>query len=508
MKRIITIIFILTSIITYSQDTSKVAGFTIFRYENGNISSKGIIKNGKPDGYWKTYYENGVLKSEGNRKKFVVDSTWKFYNEDGKLILDITYKEGKKNGIKTTYLPTEIVKEDYVNDIKEGFASYYYADTTLRLTVKFVRGKEQGFAREFSKKGDVISLLEYRNGYLINKEFVNRYVNDTLKNGKWVTFYPNGNVKSEEWYKSGIKNGYFKQYSSDGNLISVTKYVNGEIQKDASEIAKLDLKTDYYPSGDVKRIGSYKNNIPEGIRRDYSPEGKIIASKTFKDGIMIADGIVDEKGLQQGPWKEYYESGEVKAVGKYSNGYKIGDWKFYYRNGKIEQIGTFLKNEKPDGDWKWYYDDGKLWREEYYDNGLENGLMTEFSDSGTVIAKGRYIDGLEDSAWVYLLGDVKVEGSFKDGKRDGMWKYYYDNGILSFEGKFVDDNQDGKHSYYWNNGKLREEGYYIMGKREGEWYKFNYDGTLFLTTSYKNGIEIKYDGVKIKPATIEDNSGE
>ena len=40
-----------------------------------------------------------------------------------------------------------------------------------------------------------------------------------------------------------------------------------------------------------------------------------------------------------------------------------------------------------------------------------------------------------------------------------------------------------------------------MGKREGEWYRYNYDGSLFLTTTYKNGIEIKYDGVKIKPPT-------
>ena len=62
MKNIITLIFLINSICVFSQDTSKIAGFTIFKYENGNVSSKGIIKNGKPDGYWKTFYENGVLK--------------------------------------------------------------------------------------------------------------------------------------------------------------------------------------------------------------------------------------------------------------------------------------------------------------------------------------------------------------------------------------------------------------------------------------------------------------
>ena len=440
-------------------------------------------------------------------KNFELDSIWKFYNEDGKQILDINYKKGKKNGLKTTFLQNEIVKENYVNDIKEGFTSYYYTNGILRLTIKFVKGKEQGFAREFSPKGDVITLLEYKNGYLINKEFVNRYNADSLKQANWVTFYQNGNLKSEGWYKAGVKNGYFKEYSEDGNLISIVKYIDGEIQKDVTELAKLDVKTEYYPvTGKVKSIGSYKNNIPEGIRREYSPDGKIISAKIFLDGIVIGDGIVDEEGLKQGPWKEYHDSGELKAIGKYVDGKKIGEWKWYYKNGKIEQIGAYLKNEKPDGEWKWYYDDGKLLRDEFYAGGLENGLMTEYSDSGTVIAKGEYIDGLEDSSWVYMLGDVKVEGSYKEGKRDGDWKYYYHNGTLSFNGKFLDDNPDGKHIYYWDNGKEREEGNYIMGKREGDWYKYNDDGTLFLTTTYRNGIEIKYDGVKIKPPTIESNN--
>jgi len=508
MKKILIILFLFNSIFAFSQDTSKVVGFTVFKYENGNISSKGFIKNGKPDGYWKTYYENGILKSEGNRKNFELDSTWKFYSEDGKLILDITYKNGKKNGIKTTYLQKEIIKETYLNDIKEGFASYYYADTTLRLTVKFVKGREQGYAREFSPKGDVISLLEYKNGYLINKENVNRLNSDSLKQGKWVTFYQNGNEKSEGYYKSGIKNGYFKEYSEDGNLVSITKYVDGEIKKDASEIAKLDIKTIYYSTGQVKSMGSYKDNIKEGVTREYSPEGKIIAAKIYKDGIVIGDGIVDEQGFKQGPWKEFHDSGELKSVGKYVDGLKIGPWKYYYKNGKIEQTGTYLKNEKPDGEWKWYHDNDSLWKDENYSNGLENGLMTEYSDSGTVITKGEYVDGLEEGPWLYQWGDTRVEGSYKEGGRVGVWKYFYDNGNPSFIGKFLDDNADGKHTYYWDNGKIKEEGLYIMGKREGDWYKFNYDGTLFLTTTYKNGIEIKYDGVKIKPATIDDNSNE
>jgi antitoxin component YwqK of YwqJK toxin-antitoxin module len=46
---------------------------------------------------------------------------------------------------------------------------------------------------------------------------------------------------------------------------------------------------------------------------------------------------------------------------------------------------------------------------------------------------------------------------------------------------------------------MKEVGNYIMGKREGEWLKYEYEGNLFLKTYYRNGRELKYDGVSIDP---------
>ena len=87
-----------------------------------------------------------------------------------------------------------------------------------------------------------------------------------------------------------------------------------------------------------------------------------------------------------------------------------------------------------------------------------------------------------------------------------MWyNYYLDNNgtktdsLLYFKGGFIEDNPDGKHIYYWENGKVKDEGVFIMGKKEGDWLKYNYDGTLFLVITYREGIEVRYDGVKIKP---------
>ena len=37
-------------------------GIAKFYYPNGKLSSEGTMRQGKPDGYWKTYFENGIVK--------------------------------------------------------------------------------------------------------------------------------------------------------------------------------------------------------------------------------------------------------------------------------------------------------------------------------------------------------------------------------------------------------------------------------------------------------------
>jgi uncharacterized protein len=75
MKRIFLIMLVfIPALLTAQQNVQLQDGYQQFRYPNGNISSEGYIRNGKPDGYWKSYYVTGVLKSEGKRTSFLLDS--------------------------------------------------------------------------------------------------------------------------------------------------------------------------------------------------------------------------------------------------------------------------------------------------------------------------------------------------------------------------------------------------------------------------------------------------
>ncbi len=221
--------------------------------------------------------------------------------------------------------------------------------------------------------------------------------------------------------------------------------------------------------------------------------------------------MIKEDGSRDGIWKEYYQGGAIRAEGLYENGKQSGEWKFYHPGGALEQAGRFNKNGNPEGAWRWYYETGALMREENFRNGIRDGILTEYDEQGNLLEQGEFLDGLEEGPWIETSGDVCMKGSYREGLRHGMWMIYQlergmerIDSILIFKGNFQDDSPDGKHSHYYDEGRLKEEGVYIMGKKEGDWVRYNPDGTPFIMITFRNGTEIKYDGVRIKPPFEEE----
>jgi len=300
-------------------------------------------------------------------------------------------------------------------------------------------------------------------------------------------------------YLNDKKNGYFKFYDTLGNLMRVEKYVNDEVEKNAEEISNVEVKTDYHPNGTPKLTVIYKNGQLEGIAREYDEEGKIVKGVVFKEGKPVASGIVDDRGLFQDNWKEFYANGAVKAEGRYRNGKRVGKWQFYFPTGELEQEGNFNNNGQYHGEWIWYYLNGNQHIIQNYENGLEDGRFREFADDGeTLIADGNYIEGERDGNWFINTGSERTEGRYKNGERHGKWRTFSvkEKNKLSFEGSYVDGLPNGKHVYYQENGKILEEGVYTMGKYNGVWKKYDEKGQIYVTITYKNDDEIKYDYVR------------
>lgn len=481
-----------------------------FFYADGAVSSEGPMVNGKPDGYWRTFYPSGQLKSEGNRSNHLLDSLWKFYAEDGRVTQEITYSAEKKHGPRRTYDEEGNLQrvEFFAEDVRVDKIEEYYPSGKMRELIPIDtigKGLEHGVGHEYDDEdGRVISVITYSNGYVRSRERINRKDKFNQRQGMWRTFHDNMVAHTEGKYKNDKKDGYWKEFDRQGNLVETLKYEMGILVPDPIELTKIDIRKKYHPNAQVKSVGSYLKGVEEGVHRFYTIEGVVESSKIYRNGKVVGEGVVDPEGRRQGDWVEYYDTGEVRSRGKYKDNRREGRWIFYYKDGKVEQEGDYRKGI-PDGDWKWTHRNGATWREEVFYEGREDGLSVEYSDTGTVVAKGQYIDGEREGTWIIDVGEHREEGEYRLGQRSGTWKYFYRNEKLKFEGKYTDGREEGVHSQYYMSGQLKESGRYKFGEREGDWTFYNEDGTVRSVVTYERGAVMKVDGYRVpSSSTVND----
>lgn len=506
MKRLKLILaFAFLSGLVWAQVNEMPDGYQILRYPNGSVSSEGSFRNGKPEGFWKSYWVTGIKQSEGKRTNFLLDSIWVFFDQTGDTTDKINYLYGEKNGWSYKYKKDPAAglyiwsRELYAGNKKEGTAYFYFPDGKVQQTITYSNGKKEGLSKEYDRDGNIISLLEYNRDYLISRERINRRDDKGLKQGEWKEFYPNGGIKTEISYKDDLMHGYYKEKDTRGNLTITMLYENGSIVKSRVEDAPdIELVNRYDSAGKLIYSGAYRDTIPVGFHREYDKDGKIVNSFIYNDnGVLLSEGIVDEAGNRNGRWKELFEDGKIRAEGQYTANRKTGTWKFYAPEGKVEQTGAY-NNDRPDGIWKWYYDTGQLLREEEYFQGRRDGIYTEYSPAGEIIAQGQFTDDEKNGDWKYKAGDNTEEGKYLIGLRDGQWKSYFPDGKLRYKGNYIQGNPDGTHSYYFENGRPKEEQYFKMGIREKTWKKYDEEGNQLLTIGYRNDVEVNINGVKIK----------
>ena len=122
--------------------------------------------------------------------------------------------------------------------------------------------------------------------------------------------------------------------------------------------------------------------------------------------------------------------------------------------------------------------------------------FTEVPFSGKVDGKkqGSLKNGKKEGSWVEYFdnGQLVSKGEYKNGKEEGSWISYWKNGQLFSKGDFKDGKEEGSWVRYHDNGQLFSKGDYKNGKREGSWVKYFKDRTIvgLLTGTYKDGVKI------------------
>lgn len=364
----------------------------------------------------------------------------------------------------------------------------------------------------------------------------------TLKNGKpegyWKNYFESGVLKSEGNRRNHQLDSTWKFYSEDGVLTDEINYVQGKrngvtnsYSKEGFLEASIPYKDDvksgvgftYYTNGGVHTETPYVEGREDGKAYEFNPQGDIITIRSFRNGILTRQEIINRKnreGQKDGLWKEFYEDRVVKNEGYYNDDLKDGYWKEYSEKGELLQTlkyekgkliedpeeltnldikaqyyedtdgllkfrGTYRDGE-PHGTHLWFNKDGSIDSARIYKNGfliaqgkmdasgLRQGRWIEYYfPGGEKRAEGDYLDGYRNGMWIYYFrnGEVEQKGKYANkGKPEGEWNWFYENAQLLREETFKNGKEDGWMIEYSDSGKVITKGEFVDGREEGEWF--------------------------------------
>lgn len=173
----------------------------------------------------------------------------------------------------------------------------------------------------------------------------------------------------------------------------------------------------------------------------------------------------DNSFVNNGSYKEYYESGKLFVEGAFKLGVRVGGWTFYHENGQVAKKVTYIDG-LPDGKVEIRRVDGTLSYSREYSLGKRVGEWLTYDASGEKrVREEHYVDGKNDGVWKtwYDNGKPWRETSFKDGKRHGVAKEWNDDGTPRLTAEFKEGLRDGP-SVEWNRDGEKRERQFSKGK--------------------------------------------
>jgi len=110
---------------------------------------------------------------------------------------------------------------------------------------------------------------------------------------------------------------------------------------------------------------------------------------------------------------------------------------------------------------------------------------------------GSVINGKIDGKWKTFYDNGKKEsiGLYTDGKKDGEWNVFYDNGKKKIIESYINGKKDGKFERYYKNGVLKISGTLKNSMLDGEYKSFHENGLKWTERLYENDKIIGYDRV-------------
>jgi antitoxin component YwqK of YwqJK toxin-antitoxin module len=194
---------------------------------------------------------------------------------------------------------------------------------------------------------------------------------------------------------------------------------------------------------------------------------------------MVEQWCARPGGARHGPYRKWRNASLKAEEGVCRDGVKDGTWVVYDEGGR--KIGEQqMRGGKMNGRTTLYYSSGrKMWEGNYRDD-REDGESRQWSEEGKLLGQYRLVRGTGTRITWNQNGTKESQCEHRDGKLHGHCTTWRADGSVLKEEEYRNDKRHGRHVVWWDHrrGRKHEEGSYKDGKREGVWREWSLEGKM------------------------------
>lgn len=431
-------------------------------YPNANIHKKYNFKCGEFDGEQCEHFPSGNLKKKCTYSNGLKHGIFQEFNENQMLLLEATYNNGSKNGYFREWYDSGKPKKEkfYKNDLLQGQNKEWNENGSVLFVGEYVEGQPIGIHKEYYENGSLKSEIHYTNGSpsSIQKfhpnntvQFLAKY-NDNKIDGDLIEKDEKGNLLRIEHYSKGIPFGQHIHYfpASCAGSLQIKKslqYENGNLHM---------KQISYYENGIKEALIEYKQGILHGVKAFWNELGTLLEEYNYNEGML------------HGRFYQLLSDGN-EVIYHYENNKLHGLHQIFHP--EVELLGKVKALEAN------------------FVNGLLDGEISEFNETGTKIASTFYHKGKKNGFAALFAhdGHVVMSGEFLDDKQHGMAYEFFPNGTSMRETMYVNDLKDGEERTFFPDGTVASSYHFSQGKLDGLGKEWNADGILIFEAEYSEG---------------------
>lgn len=279
-----------------------------------------------------------------------------------------------------------------------------------------------------------------------------------------------------------VKSGYWKEFSIDTSVSGISVSFGNH------NVGSIGTPTI------IKHCGVYRRGEKTGVWTEYRTSDSELplswdkySTTEYKNGLKTGEEI-----LYQG-----YGVRDVRPflIRHWENGVEVGIGEVYYLNAPYKLQTRYKVVNGTEQITETFYPDGRL--KASYTDSLVNGqnllFLRQYFTDGTLSFTGFYFNlTSKTGTWTayYPNGKIQSITNYADGKLDGDYKYFHDNGQLWIEETFRNDLLMEVLSNYDRNGNKEDRG--TLSNGTGTVILYDEAGVVTKTIEYKDGVEVQH----------------